>query len=237
MVAMLRQALVVVACLALVVVPQCFASGISSAGLSLGAANTWTAAQTFADTCFKLRGASGTYATTIVKDGNGTQNNTLTLPSNGGDDTILTSYAQNTLNGLNIFANQANFSGNAYFFDTKLNMYNTGLTYYTTLKSPTQTANRVVTIPALTGDGTARIATATSAGTATLVAGTVTVSNTSITANSRIHLTAQNESGTAGHLGVSARSVGTSFTIKSYQGNGTAQTSDTRLVYWTSEEP
>lgn len=51
-------------------------------------------------------------------------------------------------------------------------------------------------------------------GVATLVAGTVTVPNTSVTANSRIFLTAQDNS-TTGALRVSARTAGTSFVITS----------------------
>lgn len=89
----------------------------------------------------------------------------------------------------------------------------------------------------LGADGNLRVTTSLNSGTATLVAGTVTVANTGVTADSRFTITPQNESGTAGHLGVSARSNGVSFTIKSYQGDGTAQTSDTRTVFWTREEP
>lgn len=51
-------------------------------------------------------------------------------------------------------------------------------------------------------------------GVATLVAGTVTVANTSVTANSRIFLTAQ-DNNTTGALRVSARTAGTSFVITS----------------------
>lgn len=51
-------------------------------------------------------------------------------------------------------------------------------------------------------------------GTATLTAGTVTVANTSVTATSRILLTAQ-DNNTAGALRVSARTAGTGFTITS----------------------
>lgn len=51
-------------------------------------------------------------------------------------------------------------------------------------------------------------------GTATLSAGTVIVSNTSVTASSRIFLTAQDNNST-GALRVSARTAGTSFTITS----------------------
>lgn len=59
-------------------------------------------------------------------------------------------------------------------------------------------------------------------GTATLTAGTVTVSNTAVTANSRIFLTAQNTGGTPGALRVSARTAGTSFTITSSSGTDTS---------------
>jgi len=54
-------------------------------------------------------------------------------------------------------------------------------------------------------------------GVATLSGGTVVVSNTSVTASSRIILTAQDNSST-GALRVSARSAGTSFTITSSNG-------------------
>lgn len=64
-------------------------------------------------------------------------------------------------------------------------------------------------------------------GTSTLGAGgTVTVANTSVTATSRIFLTAQNSSGTAGSVYVSSRTAGTSFTITS------TSALDTRLIAW-----
>jgi len=52
-------------------------------------------------------------------------------------------------------------------------------------------------------------------GVVTLVGGTLTVNNANITANSRIFLTHQNNSGTVGFVTVSARVAGTSFTITS----------------------
>jgi hypothetical protein len=63
-------------------------------------------------------------------------------------------------------------------------------------------------------------------GRAVLVGGTVTVANTSVTATDEIHLTSQVDGGTPGFLRVSARVVGTSFTITS--GSGT----DTSTVAW-----
>ena len=70
-------------------------------------------------------------------------------------------------------------------------------------------------------------------GTATLVAGTKTVSTTAVTANSRIMLTVQSL-GTVGvpkAVGVTARTAGTSFTITS------ADATDTSVVAWIMFEP
>ncbi|MFJ4517448.1 glycosyl hydrolase family 28-related protein [Streptomyces sp. NPDC088816] len=68
-------------------------------------------------------------------------------------------------------------------------------------------------------------------GTAVLVGGTVTVSNTSVTASSRILLTIQTPSGTVGSPYVSARTAGTNFTITS------TSTSDASTVAWLMIEP
>ncbi|HVG17715.1 MAG TPA: hypothetical protein VNI02_01585 [Blastocatellia bacterium] len=70
-----------------------------------------------------------------------------------------------------------------------------------------------------------------SMGVAVLVGGTVTVNNTLITANSRIFLTPQNASGTPGFIYISARVVGTSFTILS------SDPADTRSIAWLIIEP
>lgn len=77
------------------------------------------------------------------------------------------------------------------------------------------------------GGATARM------GVVTLVAGTATVNNTSVTANTRIFLTGQNNgaSGTPGTPRVSARVAGTSFTITSSSG------SDTSTVAYELKEP
>ncbi len=68
-------------------------------------------------------------------------------------------------------------------------------------------------------------------GVSTLVAGTVTVANTSVTASSRIFLTGNSDGGTPGFLRVSARVVGTSFTITS------SNAADTGTVAWEIFEP
>ena len=59
-------------------------------------------------------------------------------------------------------------------------------------------------------------------GTAVLVAGTVTVSNTSVTASSRILLTSNLDGGTPGFVRVSAKTAGTSFVITSSSGTDTS---------------
>jgi hypothetical protein len=77
-------------------------------------------------------------------------------------------------------------------------------------------------------------------GTCTLAAGTVTVSNTSVTANSRIILTIQNvNSSTAiGVPVISARTAGTSFTVTSITAGGTAtQTGDLSTLAYEIFEP
>ncbi|MFG2848485.1 hypothetical protein ACGF12_35800 [Kitasatospora sp. NPDC048296] len=68
-------------------------------------------------------------------------------------------------------------------------------------------------------------------GVSVLVAGTVTVANTSITASTRVQLTIQSPGGTVGVQYVSARTAGTSFTITS---NNVA---DTSTVAWLLIEP
>lgn len=68
-------------------------------------------------------------------------------------------------------------------------------------------------------------------GVATLVAGTVVVNTTVVTANSRIFLTGQNSSGTHGELTISARTAATSFTITS------SNAADTRDIAWLIVEP
>jgi hypothetical protein len=68
-------------------------------------------------------------------------------------------------------------------------------------------------------------------GRATLVAGTVVVANTSVTATTEIFLTCQTPGGTPGFLRVSARTAATSFTILSSSG------SDTSVVGYLLVEP
>jgi hypothetical protein len=55
----------------------------------------------------------------------------------------------------------------------------------------------------------------TRVGTATLVAGNISVSNTTVTANSLIYLTTQTVGGTPGALYIGAKSAGTSFAVSS----------------------
>lgn len=68
-------------------------------------------------------------------------------------------------------------------------------------------------------------------GVVTLVAGEAVVSNTAVTANSRIFLTSQDDGGTPGFLRVSTRTAGTSFTITS------SSATDTSTVAYQIFEP
>lgn len=67
-------------------------------------------------------------------------------------------------------------------------------------------------------------------GVATLVAGTVTIANTSITSSTRIMVSRQDSGGTLGYISCS-RTAGTSFTITS------SSASDTSVVAWMLVEP
>ena len=66
-------------------------------------------------------------------------------------------------------------------------------------------------------------------GVATLVAGTIVIANTSVTANSKIQMTAQNNSGTPGHLYVTLN-PGVGFTITS------TSATDTRTIFYEIKE-
>jgi hypothetical protein len=68
-------------------------------------------------------------------------------------------------------------------------------------------------------------------GTATLVAGAVTISTTAVTANSRIFYSVNVAGGTQGILRVSARTAGTSFVITSTSGT------ETSSIVWMLVEP
>lgn len=68
-------------------------------------------------------------------------------------------------------------------------------------------------------------------GTAILVAGTVVVPTTAVTANTRVFVSAQAAGGTPGVVAVSARTAGTSFTLTS------SNAADTSTVAWLLVEP
>lgn len=84
-----------------------------------------------------------------------------------------------------------------------------------------------------TAGGGLRIKSGTNAkiGTAALVAGTVTVATTAVTAASLIFLTSQADGGTPGFLRVTAITAGTSFVITS------SNAADTSTVAWLIIEP
>lgn len=79
--------------------------------------------------------------------------------------------------------------------------------------------------------GSVHLGSASQIGTATLAAGTVTVSNANVTSNSMIFVTGQNLSGAQGILAIGARTPGVSFEIRSSNG------ADTSTVSWLIFEP
>jgi hypothetical protein len=142
--------------------------------------------------------------------------------------------------------------GNLYFgagFGISLNLYNTARTFSVGFQAPTGlAADKTITVPATTGtlmvsDPTTGIAPAALTvgggtfinairhGVATLAAGTVTVSQSSVTANTRIMLTSQGGGTTPGILRVNTRSAGNFFTITS------SIATDTDDIAWTMIEP
>lgn len=76
-------------------------------------------------------------------------------------------------------------------------------------------------------------------GIATLVAGTVTVSNTSVAANSRIFLSRQaaNSATGIGSLSLGTVTASTSFVINSLASDATVETGDTSIVAWLIIQP
>lgn len=77
-------------------------------------------------------------------------------------------------------------------------------------------------------------------GTATLVAGTVTISNTSVTANTRIFINRYdvNSSTALGLLSVGTVTPSTSFVINALkEADATVQTNDVSIVHWMLIEP
>ncbi len=137
--------------------------------------------------------------------------------------------------GLSFYYNDATLGSVIYGFGTASDVFigNRSGTAVMQVVANSTTAQFGGDIDLATAGKGLRVAEGTNAkqGTATLVAGTVTVANTSVTANSRIFLTAQNNSGTVGSVSVSARTAGTSFTIKS------TSAADTSLVAYEIFEP
>lgn len=107
-------------------------------------------------------------------------------------------------------------SAKAYFFDTKNALSTAGAELLAVSNNGTEQF-------AVAHNGALKLKTGSnkSIGQATLVAGTVTVANTAITANSRIFVTVSTTGGTRGHLSVT-KSAGVSFTITSSSGTDTS---------------
>lgn len=100
-----------------------------------------------------------------------------------------------------------------------------------TIRNATLNANDDFKLPTVGTGIYVKEGTNATMGSATLVGGTVVVSTTKVTANSRIFLTNNVNGGTLGSLSVSARTAGTSFTISS------TNVLDTSTVAWVIIEP
>jgi hypothetical protein len=74
-------------------------------------------------------------------------------------------------------------------------------------------------------------------GTLTLVAGVATVTDATVTADTRIFVQRQTDAGTIGSSYSITRSVGVSFTVTSKDSAGATETGDTSvLAYWMVED-
>lgn len=179
------------------------------------------------------RGTGATPSITDVTLGNATDNTTSNFPGTGtktfggqilaADGTpALPTYALTNDPDCGLYRIGANNLGIACNAGKVLDIATTGLTV---------TGNLVL---GTLGNGLAiKEGTNAAMGVATLVAGTVVVSNTRVTANSRIRLTAQSLGTVAvpSALGISARTAGTSFTILA------SALTDTSVVAWEIVEP
>jgi hypothetical protein len=184
------------------------------------------------------------WGTNTAADGAGTHTSSFIMDKNGTSFFGSGSSADLTTDKLSVYSSTLN----------QLKLANTSTNYFTV--NVNSTANATFNLTASSGTpaftfsdpvnvtgnltlGTAgngiyiKEGTNATSGAATLVAGTVVVSTTKVTANSRIQLTAQSL-GTIvipAALAVSARTAGTSFTILS------SDLTDTSVVAWTIIEP
>lgn len=170
-------------------------------------------------------------------------NTTSTGLTTAGTDTgllldIRSTGASTTMTGsiANIIASSVNNAGNT---GSVLNLKATGVAFAGKVLniSSTSTSSSSTALAIATGVGSTSLdigsgklkitaSTNTAVGSSVLVGGTVTVSNTSVTANSKIFLTAGVAGGTQGILSVGTITAGTSFVI-----NSTSEL-DTSTINW-----
>ena len=217
----------------------------------------WSAQQIYVDNNLLLRNPAATFTSTI-KAGAQTGNRIFTFPVVSANTTIAVLNASQTFTGTNIFNNDVTFGANIIFISSQ-NITSPGLTFVPvdnvtipllvkSVSSPTvdllqiqDSAGNPISSFGPNGD----IKTLSAGvgfyckegsnacmGTSTLTAGTVVVSNTKVTANSRIFLTING--GSLVNVGtpyVSSRTAGTSFTISS------TNVLDASSIAWLIMEP
>ena len=115
-------------------------------------------------------------------------------------------------------------------FNNAIKFYTGGFNSAANLRMTIEGTNNQVVLNKLGGGFSVKEGVNGKQGIVTLVAGTATVTTT-VTANSRIFLTAQSAGGTVGAVYVSARTAGTSFTITSTSG------ADTSVIAYEIFEP
>ena len=192
-------------------------SGTSQIGLLVDNITSTAATANAGGVAAKVRTAAGSYTTGLGI----TYNAQAAVKGSGNTITNLIHYFAGTITaGANnaVLSDSASFTGDYFIYSDNAN--------------PTFLSGNVVI--GVAGKGI-QIKTGSNArmGTCTLVAGTCTVSNTSITANTVVQLTHQSLAGIAtfGGIGVSARTPGTSFVITS------SSALDTSVIGWVLFEP
>lgn len=233
-------------------------AGTANSGITLGAATTWAAITYFDQSlAADARTAdavwlSGAYSLRFKNDagnsasvwlqGVGAYNAITAINSNSGSGAWTHTGALNATtvasSGFNTVTLTGATTGNSPTITTAGGNVDVGLTITTkgagglVLQAATSSTGQISTSVAGKGFAT-KEGTNAKQGTATMVAGTVTVSNTSVTASSRIFLTAQSLGTVTAPkaLAVTARTASTSFVITS------ADNTDTSVVAYEIFEP
>lgn len=198
----LRDYLVLLTASLLIVALPALAAGYTSAGLSLAAANVWTAAQTFPVDGIKIADASGDLLT--FSAGTQTTARKLTCPALGGDTSpvVCNSSASQTLTTA------------TYFAQNSLFLYNGGANVQVNVRPPSAGGTSWTAIfPSAPISSTQVIHVGFTGTTAAMSSGTVTVSDSRIKTGDLIHATRVSGASTSSGIHDYTIVDGTSFTL------------------------